>query len=77
MQSKSQPFKMTFTKFVPVQKKKTQTSKPATDLKSMFGVEEEDSASQQDTSIKVNRKTNIHYAVHSGEKYTSCSSITH
>lgn len=62
---------MTFTKFVPVQKKvQSQSNKPPTDLKSMFGVQEEEPEEKKDTAIKVNRKTNIHYAVHNtGEKF--------
>lgn len=72
-QPKQQPFKMTFTKFVPISKKnQTVVSKKnqETDLKSMFGVQEDEKEEKkQDTSIKVNRKTNIHYAVHNnGEK---------
>ena len=72
--SKPQPLKMTFTKFVPVSKK-TQQDHPKkvqeTDLKSMFGSHEEIETDKKkdDKSIKVNRKTNIHYAVHNnGEK---------
>lgn len=66
-------FKLNFSKFVPVstpvqnQSKKT----PQTDLMSLFGShsDEEEEKEKQDQTIKVNRKTNIHYAVHrTGEK---------
>lgn len=66
-------FKLNFSKFVPVstpaqsQPKKTQQ----TDLMSLFGnhSDEEDEKEKQDQTIKVNRKTNIHYAIHrTGEK---------
>ena len=72
--SKPQPLKMTFTKFVPVSKKIQQDHPKKvqeTDLKSMFGSHEEIETDKKkdDKSIKVNRKTNIHYAVHNnGEK---------
>ena len=72
--SKPQPLKMTFTKFVPVSKKAQQDHPKKvqeTDLKSMFGSHEEADTEdkKEDKSIKVNRKTNIHYAVHNnGEK---------
>ena len=67
-------FKLNFSKFVPIstpvqnQSKKT----PQTDLMSLFGnhSDEEEEKEKQDQTIKVNRKTNIHYAVHrTGEKY--------
>jgi len=60
-------FKLNFSTPVQNQSKKT----PQTDLMSLFGShsDEEEEKEKQDQTIKVNRKTNIHYAVHrTGEK---------
>lgn len=68
-----------FSESVPVassvtqKKEKTRSSNP-TDLTSLFGDHSDDEKEEmerkkQDTTIKVNRQTNIHYAVHrNGEK---------
>lgn len=74
--------KVNFTKFIPNQTKSETKKSPGTDLASMFGSysdEEEEKGTEEnrekkkkeeeDKTIKVNRRTNIHYAVHrNGEK---------
>lgn len=64
---------MTFTKFIPAPKKSQQSpsKQVQTDVKLLFGGQddESDEEKKKDTSIIVNRKTNIHYAVHNnGQK---------
>lgn len=65
--------KPVFSKFVPVVTSTTQSQakpKKSMDLQSLFGSHsDEEEETKQDTAIKVNRKTMIHYAVHrTGEK---------
>ena len=72
------PLKVSFTKFVPTQTKAETKKSPGADLASMFGPhsdeeEEEEKKKkkneEEDKTIKVNRRTNIHYAGHrNGEK---------
>lgn len=69
------PLKVNFTKFVPTQTKAETKKSPGADLASMFGShsdeeeEEKKKKEEEDKTIKVNRRTNIHYAVHrNGEK---------
>lgn len=69
------PLKVNFTKFVPTQTKGESKKSPGADLASMFGShsdeeeEKEKKKEEEDKTIKVNRRTNIHYAVHrNGEK---------
>ena len=73
--------KFNFSNFVPVttsttQKKDQAKASTQSSLMSFFGnhsdEEEDESEKKKDTTIKVNRRTNIHYAVHrTGEKYTT------
>lgn len=65
--------KPVFSKFIPVATSTTQNQtkpKKSMDLQSLFGSHSDDEEeTKQDTAIKVNRKTMIHYAVHrTGEK---------
>ena len=63
-------FKFNFKKFVPAPSKSKKSQ--AADLQSMFGShsDDEDAEREQSKAITVNRKTNIHYAIHRrGEKY--------
>lgn len=62
-------FKFNYKKFVPAPSKTKKSQ--AADLQSMFGShsDDEDAEREQRKQITVNRKTNIHYAIHRrGEK---------
>ena len=57
--------KINFTRFVPVAASTSTKKSSGTDLASMFGSHsDEEDTKKEDKNIKVNRKTNIHYAIH-------------
>ena len=57
--------KINFTRFVPVAASTSTKKSSGTDLASMFGSHsDEEDTKKEDQNIKVNRKTNIHYAIH-------------